>query len=86
MSTKNVVDINKIRLKVINWEKLKEMNQDVVGWIVQKDTVIDYPIVQGSDNTFYLNNSFKKKRSSSGTIFLNTFNNLASFSYNDPEI
>lgn len=73
--TSSVVDVNKIRLKVINWEKLKEINQDVVGWIVQKDTVIDYPIVQGEDNIFYLTNSYKKKKSSAGTIFLNSFNN-----------
>lgn len=73
--TSSIVDVNKIKLKVINWEKLKEINQDVIGWIVQKDTVIDYPIVQGDDNVFYLSNSYKKKKSSAGTIFLNSMNN-----------
>lgn len=73
--TSSVVDVNKIKLKGINWERLKEINSDIVGWIVQKDTVIDYPIVQGENNSFYLKNSFNKKKSSSGAIFLNAYNN-----------
>ncbi|WP_347707761.1 class B sortase [Clostridium sp. 1001275B_160808_H3] len=34
------------------------------------DTVVDYPVVQGEDNDFYLNNNFYKEQSISGTIFL----------------
>ena len=35
-----------------------------------RGTTIDYPIVQGKDNEEYLHQDFNKKKSSSGTIFL----------------
>lgn len=54
----------------IDFEKLRSQNQDIAGWIYIKGTSIDYPIVQGKDNEEYLHQDFNKKKSSSGTIFL----------------
>lgn len=54
----------------IDFDKLKSMNEDVVGWIYSKDTVIDYPVVQGSDNDYYLSHLFDKTTNSSGAVFL----------------
>ena len=54
----------------IDFEKLRAQNKDVVGWIYVKGTTIDYPIVYGKDNEEYLHQDFNKKKSSSGTIFL----------------
>ena len=45
-------------------------NPDIVGWVYAKGTGIDYPIVQGKDNEEYLHMDNNKKKSSSGTIFL----------------
>ena len=39
----------------IDWEGLKEINSDIVGWIYLPDTNINYPVVKGSDNTYNLN-------------------------------
>ena len=50
--------INKIDL---NLSDLKSKNPDTVGWIKINDTVIDYPIVQTNNNTYYLNHNFKKR-------------------------
>ncbi len=44
-------------------------NPDVVGWIYIDDTVIDYPIVQGTDNSFYIDHNWRKQYSHSGSIF-----------------
>lgn len=54
----------------IDFSKLRTKNPDIVGWVYAKGTGIDYPIVQGKDNEEYLHLDYNKKKSSSGTIFL----------------
>ena len=54
----------------IDFEKLAEMNPDVVAWIRIPDTNIDYPIVQSSNNDEYLYKSFEGEESKAGSIFL----------------
>lgn len=66
---KENVKISKNERK-IDLKKLKSKNQDIAGWIYIRGTTIDYPIVQGKDNEEYLHQDFNKKKSSSGTIFL----------------
>ena len=58
------------------YEELKSINHDYKFWITLEDTKIDYPVVQGEDNNFYLSNDFYKENSISGTIFLDYKNNL----------
>ncbi len=66
---KENVKISKNERK-IDFKKLKSQNQDIAGWIYIRGTTIDYPIVQGKDNEEYLHQDFNKKKSSSGTVFL----------------
>ncbi|MBR9959990.1 class B sortase [Anaerostipes sp. Marseille-Q3525] len=66
---KENVKISKNKRK-IDFKKLKSQNQDIAGWIYIRGTTIDYPIVQGKDNEEYLHQDFNKKKSSSGTVFL----------------
>ena len=66
---KENVKISKNERK-IDFKKLKSQNQDIADWIYIRGTTIDYPIVQGKDNEEYLHQDFNKKKSSSGTIFL----------------
>lgn len=53
-----------------NWEELKQINPDIVGWIYFPDSPIDYPIVKGDDNAFYLKNSIHKQKALGGSIFV----------------
>ena len=58
----------------INWEKLKDINEEIVGWIQINDTEIDYPVLwhKGDDlsSQFYLNHNYKAEYDSYGSIFL----------------
>lgn len=57
-------------LKDLNLEALREVNPDVVGWILIPDTVINYPLMQGTDNDYYLKHTWDKKQNAVGSIFL----------------
>lgn len=57
----------------IDFIKLKEINDEIIGWINISNTNIDYPLVIHNDNNFYLNHSFDKNKSKHGSIFLHTY-------------
>ena len=57
----------------INWEFLNELNPDIKAWIYVPNTNINYPIVQGEDNDFYLTRSADKSYSTGGAIFIDCF-------------
>jgi sortase B len=48
--------------------------EDYMGWISIRNTAIDYPIVKGSDNEFYLNRNVYKKANIAGSIFMDRRN------------
>lgn len=53
----------------IDWNALRKTNPDVIAWIRLEDSNIDYPIVQGSDNDYYLHTRFDGTAAGSGTLF-----------------
>lgn len=55
-------------------EEYYQLNPDYVGWLTINDTAIDYPIVRGIDNTFYLNHNFYKEEDLLGAIFMDSRN------------
>ena len=63
----------------VDWEYLRSVNPDVVGWLYCPDTMINYPVVQTTDNDFYLHRSFwDKQENVSGTLFADTVCNIGS--------
>ena len=38
----------------IDFDALREINPDVIGWLRYEDTIIDYPVVQEENNEVYL--------------------------------
>ena len=63
-------DIESDRKSRIDFESLKEINSDVVGWLTLDDTVIDYPVVKGEDNDYYLHHLYTGEWNSLGTLFV----------------
>ena len=53
----------------INWTNLKSINPDIVAWIKVTGTLINYPVVCGDDNDYYLTHDIEGNESVSGAIF-----------------
>ena len=59
------------------FSKLKKINNETVGYLVVNGTNISYPLVQHSDNSYYLKRDFYKKKTSMGWIYLDYRNNMS---------
>lgn len=57
---------NKIK---VDFNNLIAKNPNTIGWIKIDDTSVNYPILKGKDNKYYLNHSFDKSINSAGWIF-----------------
>lgn len=55
-------------------QTLQRENADTVGWIEIPGTGIAYPVVQGKDNDYYTTHTFARKKSPSGAIFMDSYN------------
>lgn len=56
--------------KSINFAELAEINPDVVAWLKADEGIIDYPVVQGTDNEYYLDHLFTKAHNKLGSLFV----------------
>ena len=54
----------------VNIDELKKTNDDTIGWLFVNNTNINYPVVQYTDNDFYLNHQFNKTSNSAGWVFM----------------
>lgn len=57
-------------LSELDLPALQEVNSDVVGWILIPDSDISFPLLQGTDNDYYLHYTWQKSWSSLGSIFI----------------
>ena len=54
----------------IDLSSLRNINPDIVGWIRVFGTEINYPVVQGDDNDYYLARNYRREFATAGSIFL----------------
>ena len=59
-----------LELLKIDLDALREENEDVIGWIYIPDTKVNYPLLQWTDNKFYLEHTWKQSNNASGAIFM----------------
>ena len=61
----------------VDWKQLKKLNKDVKAWLYCADTNINYPVVQYTDNAYYLTHRFENGEDDTGTLFFDYRNALS---------
>lgn len=56
--------------RMLQLEEMQKENSDIIGWIEIDGTNINYPILQTTNNDYYLNHNYKKEKASTGSLFL----------------
>ena len=75
-------DYIKMDMMSVNFDELKNKNSDTVGFIKVNGTNVNYPIVQTTDNSFYLKHAFDKSKNSAGWVFADYRNDMVNFDKN----
>ena len=75
-------DYANVALMDVNFDKLLKKNRDTAGWLFVNNTNINYPFVQGEDNSYYLNRAFDGTRSAAGWLFADYRSDLKNFKRN----
>jgi sortase B len=57
-------------------------NEDILAYVRIPDTSIDFPVVQGPDNEFYLSRDFSRKESVAGSAFMDFRNSIDPLGFN----
>lgn len=52
------------------YKTLYEKNKKLIGWLKIDDTIIDYPVMQTSNNDYYLEHNFNQEYDRNGSLFL----------------
>ena len=67
---------------IVDFDSLKKINSDLVGWLLVNSLDISYPIVQTDNNDYYLHKTFEKQDNFAGCIFME-YQNHSDFSDNN---
>ena len=59
------------------YETLYNKNKKLIGWLKIADTNIDYPVMQTSNNEYYLDHNFDQEYDKNGSLFLDKDCNAA---------
>ena len=66
----------------VDLNDLRGINSDTVGYIKVNNTNINYPVVQTTNNTFYLTHTFDKTENKAGWVFMDYRNHNDNFDTN----
>ncbi|MFR7871131.1 MAG: hypothetical protein ACLU2L_01315 [Fenollaria timonensis] len=66
----NGADENDDDAKKVDFDALESISKDIVSWIESDEGSIDYPVVKGKNNTYYLYHAVTGQRNLVGSIFM----------------
>ena len=72
ITTEDTKEQNEKIERMLQVKQLQAQNADIVGWLEIENTNINYPVLQGTDNSYYMTHNYKKEKSKNGSIFLNS--------------
>ena len=79
IATEDTKEPNEETERMLQVKQLQAQNTDIVGWLEIENTNINYPVLQGTDNSYYMTHNYKKENSKNGSIFLD-----ANYNWNIP--
>ena len=65
----NTSNENLLATYTVDFESLKKINKDTVGWLKVNGVNISFPVVKTDNNNFYLKHSFDKSSNPCGWVF-----------------
>ncbi len=72
--TKNNISLHKQAIRMPDvldeYKTLYEKNKKLIGWLKIDDTIIDYPVMQTTNNEYYLDHNFNQEYDKNGSLFL----------------
>ena len=66
----------------VDFSSLQAKNQDTVAWIMLNGTNINYPVVQTTDNNYYLHHAYDHTNNEAGWVYMDYRNNPKEFDQN----
>ena len=60
----------------VDFKELKNKNSQTVGFLKVNNTNVNYPVVQASNNDYYLTHAFNKSYNSAGWVFMDYRNDI----------
>ena len=69
-------------LSSIDFTQLLKQNKDTVGWLIVNNTNINYPVVQTTNNDYYLKHAFDRSKNYAGWVYADFRNDFDTLSKN----
>ena len=69
-------------LTSVDFTELTKQNKDTVGWLIVNNTNVNYPVVQTTNNDYYLSHAFDRSSNSAGWVYADFRNSFDEFSSN----
>lgn len=72
----NEIENDNVDKYSVNFGELTIKNPDTIGWLKVNGTQIQYPVVKGKDNSYYLTHSFDNSYNKAGCLFADYRNKI----------